>query len=118
VNAKFNAGKLNRRVTILQRVQVTEERYGTKTGSWVALVKLWAEVLDVLPSRASGITEEIEINARPARLRMRWRDDVTQDNRIEIDGVQMRIVSGPAMIGLKVGMEFMVEQLSTEGQQP
>lgn len=114
----MNAGKLDRRVKILARVENPESTYGTKQLTWATVATVWAEVKDVLPSRADRLTEEMVITRRPARVRMRWRDDLTQANRIEIDGVQMRIAAGPAMLGRRDGLEIMVEALSTEGVQP
>lgn len=114
----MNAGKLNRRVTILQRVRTQDPTYGTDLLSWAPLATVWAEVQDVLPSRGERVATEVSLASRPARVRMRWRDDVSQANRVEIDGRQMRVVAGPAMLGLREGLEIMVEELSTEGQQP
>jgi SPP1 family predicted phage head-tail adaptor len=114
----MNAGKLDRRVTILVRSDVQEEVYGTKQASWNELATVSAEVQDALPSRADRLAAEMTVTKRPARVRMRWRDDVSQANRVRIDGVEMRIVAGPAMLGRRVGLEIMVEALSTEGQQP
>lgn len=114
----MDPGKLDRRVTILARVETREPTYGTKQASWEPFAEVWAEVQDVLPSRADRLAEDIVITSRPARIRMRWRDDVTQANRLEIDGRPMRIIAGPAMLGRRDGLELMAEQLSTEGQQP
>jgi SPP1 family predicted phage head-tail adaptor len=114
----MRAGDLDRRVTILSRAVGTDPVYGTATEGWLPAFTVSAQVRDVLPSRADRVTEEITLSHRPARVRMRWRDDVTQANRVEIDGVQMRIVAGPAMLGRREGLEIMVEALSTEGQQP
>lgn len=116
------AGQLDRRVTILARVETTDPDYGTKTVTWSSneadgAVTVWAQVLDVLPSRADRLAREIAITSQPKQVRMRWRDDVGQDDRVEIDGVQMRVVAGPAMIGRRDGLEIMVVALSTEGQQ-
>ena len=116
------AGHLDRDVTILARVETTDTTYGTKTVTWSAdaddgAVTVRAEVMDVLPSRADRLAREIAITSQPKRVRMRWRDDVDQQSRVEIDGVQMRVVAGPAMIGRRRGLEIMVEALSTEGQQ-
>lgn len=114
----MDAGRLDRRVTILTRGTTRETVYGTKTDAWVPVATVWAEVQDVLPSRGDRLAAEIVITSRPTRVRMRWRDDVTQANRVEIDGRQRRIVAGPAMIGRRDRLEIMVEELSTEGQQP
>lgn len=112
------AGSLDRSVTILVRSTVQEQVYGTKEGTWRDLATVWAQVQDVLPSRALDQTADLALDKRPARVRMRWRDDVTTANRLRIDGVEMRIVAGPAMIGRREGLEIVVEALSTEGEQP
>jgi SPP1 family predicted phage head-tail adaptor len=111
------AGTLDRRVTILVKTETRDPVYNTPVYSWEPLATVWAQVQDVLPSRAYAQAGELALTKRPARVRMRWRDDVTQENRVEIDGRQMRIVSGPAMLGRREGLEIMVEELSTEGQQ-
>jgi SPP1 family predicted phage head-tail adaptor len=112
------AGKLDRRVTILVRSDEKDPVYGTKTPVWLDQVTVAAEVLDLLPSKGDQAAGEMSLARRPARIRMRWRDDVTQANRVRIDGRDMRIVAGPAMLGRRDGLEIMVEELSTEGQQP
>lgn len=112
-----SAGSLDREVTILAKTTAQEATYGTKQASWSPLDTVWAEVADVLPPRGDRVAGEITITRRNARIRMRWRDDVSQANRIELDGRQMRIISGPAMLGRRHWLEIMVEELSTEGQQ-
>jgi SPP1 family predicted phage head-tail adaptor len=112
------AGKLDKRVTILARVVTKDPTYGTDVVTWEPAATVWAEVQDVLPSRAERVTAEIAIAERPARMRMRWRDDVTQANRVGIGGRTMKIVAGPAMIGRRQWLEIMIEEISTEGQQP
>jgi head-tail adaptor len=116
----MRAGRLDRRVTILGRSNAQEGVYGTSEGIWGPLATVWAEVQDVLPSRAERLAGEVAIANRPARVRMRWRTDVSQENRIQIAGRDgtWRIVSGPAEIGRREGIELMIEQVSTEGQQP
>jgi SPP1 family predicted phage head-tail adaptor len=112
------AGKLDRRIKILARSTVTEQVYGTTEGEWGTVATVWAEVQDMLPSRGDRVAGDISLARRPARVRMRWRDDVSQANRVEIGGKPMRIVAGPAMLGRREGLEIMVEELSTEGRQP
>lgn len=114
----MKAGDLDRRVTILAQVVTKDPTYGTDVATWEPQVTVWAQVRDTLPSRADRVSDDIVLSRRPARVRMRYRTDVTQANRIEIDGRQMKIVSGPAELGRRDGIEIMVEQLSTEGQQP
>lgn len=112
----MKAGDLDRRVTILAETEEADNTYGSVTTTgWTAVATVAAQVQDILPSRAGRVAEDININRRPARVRMRYRTDVSMANRIEFEGRQMRIVAGPAEIGRKEGIELIVEHLSTEG---
>jgi SPP1 family predicted phage head-tail adaptor len=110
--------RLDRRVKILQRVTTRNEADGTDVVSWVLLAKVWAELKDVLPGRAERLADVVSIERRPVQMRARWRDDVTIDMRLEYRGRQYRIVSGPAMLGRRKGMEILAELLVPEGQKP
>jgi head-tail adaptor len=115
----MKAGELDRRVTILVRNDVKDAVYGTKLALWFPHATVGANVREILPPRGDHAAGEMSMARRQLRIRMRWRDDVSQANRIMIgNGNQMRIVAGPAMIGRRDGLEIMVEELSTEGQQP
>jgi head-tail adaptor len=67
------------------------------------------------PGRSSG--DGIETARQPARIRLRWRDDITSAMRIVVDdGRVMQIVSGPAEIyGRRKWMELMAEEYSSAG---
>lgn len=112
----MQAGKLDRRVTILTAARAQEDKYGTSAITWTELATVWAEVRDVLPGRAESITEGLEIARRPCRVRMRYRSDVTSAMRLRLEGRMLRIVGGPAEIGRRVMIELVAEELSTEGQ--
>ena len=94
------------------------------SGDWDEVGKAWASVRDALPSRAERLADGINIAARPARVRMRYRDGITPAMRFVllrrqggVDVVQrvMQIVSGPAELGAREFLEFMVEDYSTAG---
>lgn len=112
----MKAGDFDRKVKILSEVEVTDETYGSAvTSDWVEVATVWAQVQDVLPSRAGRMAEGINIDRRPTRIRMRYRTDISMANRIELEGRQMRIIAGPAEIGRREGIELIAEHLSTEG---
>lgn len=77
----------------------------------------------VLPSRSDRLDGEMNITQAPARVRAYYRAGITADMRAvllgrgggEADRV-LKIVSGPAELGRKYGMEMMVEDFSTQGQ--
>jgi head-tail adaptor len=121
-------GRFDTPVTIRVNTPTREGRYKTRTNAWSDGPTVLAEVEDILPSRADRVGDEISLTRRPARVRMHYRTDVTQANRLKIgkppaageedNRREVRIVSGPAELGRRQGLEFMVEELSTEGQEP
>jgi SPP1 family predicted phage head-tail adaptor len=111
-------GRFDQPITIQSRTFEEDERFGTRVGTWVDSFDVLAEVQDVLPSRADRVSDEISMTRRPARIRMHWRDDVTQANRIKIGERIMNIIAGPAELGRRQVLELMVEELSTIGEEP
>lgn len=112
------AGQLDRRITIERRTSVQDPVYGTGTLTWETLATVWAQVRDILPSRAEEVADNVSMSRRPARIRIRYRDDITSDMRIDYGGRKLRIVSGPAELGRREGIEMIAEELSTEGDAP
>ncbi|KTF70699.1 phage head closure protein [Sphingomonas sp. HT-1] len=115
----FDPSKLNRRVRIERPVPDTSLD-GAGSGTWELVKEVWAEVQDVLPSRGERLAEGINVAARPARVRIRYRDDVRSDMRLVLlrKGVPeriMQIVSGPATLGNRDGLELMVEDYRPAG---
>ena len=118
---KLSAGRLDRRITFQHRVGTTDPTYGTKTYTWEDIPvnpTVWAEVQDVLPSRAERLADGVNIARRPARVRTRWRDDVTGEMRVKVGERVMQIVAGPAELGRREGLEMLCEELSTSGEAP
>lgn len=111
-------GRLNRRLRIERRETGSDTTYGSAKVEWVKHVEVWAEVQDILPSRSERLDDNVSIARRPARVRMRYRSDITSNMQVVLDGRRMRIVAGPAELGRREGTEFMVEELSTAGSEP
>lgn len=114
----FFAGYLDRRVTILARSDTVDPNYGTRQATWAELATVSAQVIESAPSRGDRLSQDVALSDLPAIVRIRWRSDVSFANRLRLDGNEMRIVGGPAMIGRRVGLEIMAVRISTEGQQP
>ena len=115
----MRSGKLRDRIRIDQRSTSTNSDYGTQTVTWTELATVWAEVLDVLPSRGENITAQLVQARQPVRVRMRYRADVDSAMRVvELGGRQrtLKIVGGPATLGNREGSEVMCEEFSTEGE--
>lgn len=93
---------------------------GAGSGEWQKVDEdVWCSIDDVLPGKAekAGV---IDVSTRPARVRMYFRSDITSNMRFVettdgVDGREMQIVSGPAEIGRRDGLEFMVENYTPAG---
>lgn len=120
-------GRRDTLISFEQRETTQDPIYGTTVeGDWLPFSQAWAEVQDVLPSRAEAVTDGINIARRPARIRIDYMDGagLTSSMRILIpsDGFSperiLRIIAGPAQKGRRDEWEFVAEELSTEGEAP
>lgn len=106
------------RVRIEQKSAAQDATYGTEAITWAHLATVWAEVMDVLPSRqqAEQTRAQLQVGTQRSRIRMRYRTDIDSTMRCIIGGVTHQIVSGPAEVGGRHRMiECIIEQYSTEG---
>ncbi|WP_332848711.1 head-tail adaptor protein [Massilia sp. S19_KUP03_FR1] len=93
--------------------------YGTDTGkTWVPLHSyFWANVQDVLPSRAEATGNGLAIGTRRARLRIRDAAGTVMTMRVRLhsrgDEV-MQIVAGPARVEGTDYDEFAIESYSSD----
>lgn len=122
----FTPGDLDKRVRIERPVPNTSLD-GAGSGSWVLVDTVWAQVQDELPSKGERVQSGINLASRPARVRMRWRSDVNASMRVvhgatinegnvDYTGARiMEIVTTPAELGRRKGLEFMVTDYSTAG---
>ena len=104
---------LNTFCEIQYKVVTTEEAYGTESIKWRTKARVWAELQDVLPSRAENVTNNIDIALNRTRVRMRYRNDIDSAMRFKARGYTYQFVAGPAMIGRNEYMEFVAERYSS-----
>jgi len=112
------ASKLDTRIRIERKVVTRDLQYGTEQVTWGQFACVWAEVKDILPSKAERLADSIQIGRRPARIRIRYLTGLAADMRIIIDNRNHQIISGPATLGRRDAMEIMVEENSSEGAAP
>jgi SPP1 family predicted phage head-tail adaptor len=110
----MKARDLDRRITFQREVPSTDFD-GAGSSSWETVATVSANVQDVLPSRGERMAEVVNIASRPARVRIRYRSDITADMRILYDARVMQIVSGPAELGRREGIELLATDYSTSG---
>lgn len=111
-------GKNRHRLRIEQRSTTRDSDYGTPVATWTTFATVWAEVQDVMPSRGESQPQELRLAERPARVRMRYLSGVTSAMRIvnlSRGNRVMKILTQPAELGVKQGLEFMAADYTTEG---
>lgn len=111
----MNIGLLNKRVRIERKTSAVDPSYGTPIDAWDFVAVAWCGMQDELPSRSEAVRNGVEISTQRARLRMRYRNDITSDMRVVVDGYTYHIVSGPAVIGRNDGLEMFVQRYSING---
>lgn len=110
----LDPGTLNRRIRI-ERPVADESFTGAGSGEWELVAEVWANVQDALPSRGERLADGINVAARPARVRIRFREEVTADMRLVMGQRIMQIVSGPAELGFREAIELMAEDYRAPG---
>ena len=113
------AAVLDQRVRI-EKMQTTQDAdYGTAIITWVPHATVWAQVQDVLPSKAEAQANGMRLTTSPCRIRTRYLAGVTAAMRLVLltrsDRV-LQIVTNPAELGRKEGLEFMAEEYSTDAR--
>jgi head-tail adaptor len=108
------SSRLNQLIRV-ERAVADNDFDGAGSGEWSLFCEVYAEIQDMLPSRGERIADGVNIASRPARVRTRFRTDITAAMRF-VDGDRvMQIISGPAEIGRREALEFMVEDYKPAG---
>lgn len=112
----MNIGALNFRGRIEYKVVTNDATYGTEVVTWTTLATRWCSLNDLLPRKGEAISSDLAINVNRARVRMRYCSDINSSMRFVFSRPTEKIyniVSGPAEIGNKDGVEFIVEHVSS-----
>lgn len=107
---------MDSRVRFESKSITQDPTYGTDVVTWVPLATVWAEVMDVLPSRqqAEQTRQQLQVATQRSRIRMRYRTDIDSTMRCVIGGLMHHIVSGPAEVGGRHQLiECIIERYST-----
>lgn len=113
----MSALKYRDRIRIERPGAAVDPDYGTKLpSSWIPVGEVWAEIVDVMPSKSEAVNNGLRLAANSARVRIRYRPDVTGVMRIvELSGAKrvLQIIAGPAVITGRTELEFMVQGFSS-----
>lgn len=115
----MRAEKYDQRIRIEVRQTAADPDYGTPVITWVTFATVWAQVQEVLPSKAETQGNDVRVAHRPARIRLRYLAGITTDMRVVLlsrGNRVLQIIAGPAELGRKEGLEFMAEEYSTDGR--
>ena len=111
--------RCDEKVTIEHDIGVGEDAYGKKAEDWQPLLAdYWANVQDVLPSRAEVTKNGLGQAVQRTRLRMRKNAAVSMTMRVVLHGrgnQVMQIIAGPAQLDDRVHEEWMLEGYATKG---
>lgn len=123
---RVRLGRLDRRVRI-ERPAANKSFTGAGKGVWQKVAETRASIQDALPSRGERLADGLNATTRPARVRMRYRTDLTAAMRLVLlrydvasgewvptDRI-MQIVTVPAELGRRDGIEMMVADYSPAG---
>ncbi|WP_419827663.1 head-tail adaptor protein [Sphingomonas sp.] len=112
------AGDLDRIVTFQRKAVPTDDAMDAGEEIWSTIdggEDVWAQVQEMLPSRGERLSDGMVLAARPARVRIRYRDDITPDMRVIYGSRVMQIITPPIELGRREGLEFMAQDYSTAG---
>lgn len=105
--------KCDDQVSIEHRVTTKDPVYGTPIEDWAPLhAYFWANVQDVLPSRAEATDNGLTVGVTRSRLRIRDTFGVDMAMRVVLHsrGARvMQIIAGPARLDDGVHDEYMLE---------
>lgn len=105
--------RLDDKVTIERKTTQRDPVYGTEIEAWeIVASRIWANVQDVLPSRAEKVSNGLQVGTQQARLRIRKHHQVASTMRVTLhnhgDKI-MQIIAGPALMDDRMHQELMLE---------
>lgn len=113
----MNIGNLDQRIRIEVKQTTQDPVYGTPSIVWAPFATVWAQVQDVLPSKAESQPNGFAQAVRTARIRTRYLAGVAAHMRLvhlSRGNAVMQIITPPAVMGRKAGLEFMAAEYSTD----
>jgi SPP1 family predicted phage head-tail adaptor len=105
-------GKLDSYIRFEQKQVAIDPNYGSEVITWAEYRTAWARLDDVTTRQQESTESNLRLLKRPCRVTVRYDEGIDVTMRIVIldrgDRV-MQIVSKPAEIGRREGLEFMAE---------
>lgn len=102
----MRAGRLDRRLTISRRVETGRDDLNNPVFEWQTVRTVWAAKIHKSEDEAFAASQHY--SKRTVTFRTRYFADVTETDRLEIDGAVYRI-TGIREIGRRAGLEISAE---------
>lgn len=106
-------GKLDTQVRVERPVQTTDPDFGGNAGAtWETVITCWAGITDITSRMQEETKQDLRLLKRPCRVETRYLPQIDATMRLVVldrDDRILQIVSKPAEIGRKEGLEFMAE---------
>lgn len=117
----MRAGVLDRRITIQSQPMIDDPVYGPQPASpdaeWTVVAsRIPASRKDDLPSNTESVQNGLRLSNSPARVRIRYRNDIKSSMRVIMHDENDRlyqISSTPAEIGRREWTEFTISEYSS-----
>jgi SPP1 family predicted phage head-tail adaptor len=111
----MNLGKLDRYIRIEQKTVTNDPDFGSEVITWSTYKECWASVQDILSNNQESTKTDLRLSTRPCKVQMHYDPSINETMRIVMldrDDRLLQIVSVPAEIGRRQGLEFMCEAYS------
>ena len=108
-------------ITFQERTGTQDDATGAYTYTWADVSPSeWAQVTEIVPRIGKGeeMSDGADLSLRQSRVRCLYRSDIDPSMRVAFGGRTYEIVSGPAQLGRREGLEFICQEYSTQGDAP
>jgi SPP1 family predicted phage head-tail adaptor len=115
----MDIGILDRRVRVERKTVSQDPDYGSQVETWATYVETWASIQDITTNNQERTNSDLRQLTRPCRVKMRYFPDIDPTMRLVVLDRGERIlsiVSKPAELGRKDGIEFMCQEFETGGE--
>lgn len=104
MKAPVKAGELRWPATIERRTVTRDTATGAEVATWAALATVRVKLQESSTAN-EAMDGGVNSYARPSRVRMWWRGDVTTADRLNVGGRLLQI-TGTAELGYRQGLEL------------
>jgi head-tail adaptor len=109
----MRVGKLDTQVRVERPVATSDPEFGGNVGAtWETVATCWASISDITTRMQEQTKQDLRLLKRPCRVETRYLPQIDATMRLVVldrsDRI-LQIVTKPAEIGRKEGLEFMAE---------